>query len=99
MDVGDMRLSEHPRAKAGIRRAKGAAGLGAFLLVGLLSLRAGLPTPDAAIRALLGGVVAYFLAWRIAVTVWRQIALAELEGARRRRQERIDAIVALEDGA
>ena len=93
MDVGEMRLSEHPRATAGIRRTKGAVGLAAFLLVGLLSLRAGLPAPDAAIRGLISGIVAYFLAWGVAVTVWRQIALAELEQARSRRQERLASLV------
>jgi hypothetical protein len=96
MDVGEMRLSEHPRATAGIRRAKGAAGLGVFALVALLSLRAGLPAGDAAIRGLLSGVVAYFLAWGTAVTVWRQIAMAELETARQRRQARLDSLAALE---
>jgi len=89
-----MRLSEHPRARAGIRRAKGAAGLLAFLLVGLISLNAGLPEPDAAARALGAGIVAYFLAWGVAVTVWRQLALAELEAARERRDARLAAAAA-----
>ncbi len=89
-----MRLSEHPRARAGIRRAKGAAGLAAFLIVGLLSLRANLPEGDAAVRALLGGIVAYFVGWAVAVTVWRQIALAELETARRRREARLASLEA-----
>ncbi len=92
-----MRLSEHPRARAGIRRAKGGAGLAIFLLVGLLSLRAGLPTGDAALRALGAGVVAYFLAWGVAVTVWRQVALAELEAARERREARLEAAVPAEE--
>ncbi len=87
-----MRLSEHPRARAGIRRAKGAAGLAAFLIVGLLSLRANLPEGDAAVRALLGGIVAYFVGWAVAVTVWKQIALAELEAARRRREARLASL-------
>ncbi len=90
-----MRLSEHPRARAGIRRAKGAAGLAAFLIVGLLALRANLPAPDAAVRALVAGVVAYFIGWGVAVTVWRQIALAELEAARRRREARLAALEAV----
>lgn len=91
----DIRLSKHPRARAGIRRAKGTAGLAAFLLVGLLALRAHLPAPDAAARALLGGVVGYFIGWGVAVTVWRQIALAELEAARRRREERLARLQAV----
>lgn len=87
-----MRLTEHPRARAGIRRAKGAAGLVVFLLTGLLALRAGLPGPDAAIRALVAGIGAYFVAWGVAVTVWRQLALAELETARERREARLASL-------
>ncbi len=86
----EMRLTEHPRAREGIRRAKGAAGLAAFVLVALLSVRAGL-TPDEALgRALPAGVVAYGLAWAAAVTIWRQLALAELEAARARREARVE---------
>lgn len=88
----EMRLSDHPRARAQIRRAKGGAGLLAFLMVGLLSLQAGSPEPDAAVRGLVAGVAAYFVAWAVAVTVWRQLALGELEQARRRRAARIAAL-------
>lgn len=89
-----MRLSEHPRARAGIRRAKGAAGLAAFAIVALLALRANLPLPDVALRALIGGLVGYFVGWAVAVMVWKQIALAELEQARRRREARLEALTA-----
>jgi len=88
----DIRLSEHPRARAGIRRSKGWAGLVACVLVGLLSLNAGLPGTEAALRALAAGVGAYLLAWFVAVTVWRQLALAELEAARERREARLAAL-------
>jgi uncharacterized membrane protein YccC len=88
MAAPEMRLTEHPRARAGIRRAKGGAGLGVFVIVLLLSLRAGL-TPDAALgRALPAGVAAYIFAWGAAVTIWRQIALAELEAVRARHEAR-----------
>lgn len=88
----EMRLTEHPRARAGIRRTKGWAGLAGFLLVGLLSLRAGLPEPEAVLRGLAAGIAAYLLAWFVAVTVWRQLALAELEQARRRRETRLGGL-------
>ena len=87
-----MRLSEHPRARASIRRAKGIAGLGTFLLVGVLALRGGILAPEALIRALLAGLAAYWLAWGVAVTVWRQIALGELETARKRREARLASL-------
>ena len=90
MAAPEMRLTDHPRARDGIRRAKGGSGLGAFVLVLLLSIRAGL-TPDAALgRALPAGVLAYLFAWAAAVTVWRQIALAELEAVRARREARLE---------
>lgn len=93
MALGEIRLTDHPRARASIRRVKGAAGLGAFGLILLLCLRAGLLPAEAGVRALVGGIVAYFLSWRIAVTVWRQIALGELEAARERRAARIASLV------
>jgi uncharacterized membrane protein YccC len=79
-----IRLSSHPRARRGIAQAKGWGGLGAFALVVFLSLRAGVPTADALLRGVLGGIAGYVVGWVIAVTVWRQIALAELERLRRR---------------
>lgn len=94
----DMRLSDHPRARSQIRRTKGWAGLLAFLAVGLLSVRAGLPGVEVALRALGAGMAVYFIAWMAAVTIWRQLALAELEQARRRRETRI-AAMAGDEGA
>jgi uncharacterized membrane protein YccC len=95
----EMRLSEHPRARAGIRRAKGVAGLLAFVVIGLLSLRSGLPLPDAGVRALGAGIAAYFVAWGVAVTVWKQLAQGELEQARRRRETRMRSLIGDEPGA
>jgi hypothetical protein len=90
-DPEPVRLAAHPRAKRSIRRVRGGAGLVTFACVLLLALRAGLTGQDALARALLGGVTAYFIAWAAAVTVWRQLVLAELEVAReaqaRRREE------------
>jgi len=50
------------------------------------------PRPEAALRGLAAGVGAYFLAWYVGVTVWRQLAQAELEQARRRREARMAAL-------
>jgi hypothetical protein len=86
-----IRLSGHPRARRHIRTAKGWGGLLAFLLVLKLSRGAALPWPDALLRGVLGGIAGYLTAWMIAVTVWRHLAIAELEQLRRRLLARIDA--------
>jgi hypothetical protein len=93
-DAGGIRLSRHPRATRDIRRAKGWGGLVAFVAVFWLGHRAGLATADAIVRALLGGVVGYVLAWAGAVAVWKHLALAEMEDAKRRiraEYERLEA--------
>ena len=79
-----IRLSAHPRARRHIAIAKGWGGLIAFLLVIKLSRGAGLPWPDAIERALVGGIVGYLTLWLIAQTIWRHLALAELEDLRKR---------------
>ncbi|UGS33750.1 hypothetical protein [Capillimicrobium parvum] len=78
------RLSAHPKARRQIRAAKAWSGLTVFLLVQFLALRAGLPMFDAGLRALAAGVAAYVAAWLIAVVIWRQLAMAEVEAFRRR---------------
>jgi hypothetical protein len=79
-----IRLSAHPRARRHIAIAKGWGGLIAFLVVLKISRGAALPWPDALGRAVVGGVIGYITAWVIAQTIWRHIALAELEDLRRR---------------
>jgi hypothetical protein len=78
-----IRLSQHPKARRHIGMAKGWGGLIAFALVLKISRgSAGLMWPDAIERACVAGVVGYVVAWAIAQTVWRHIALAELEQLR-----------------
>ena len=79
-----IRLSAHPRARRHIAIAKGWGGLAAFLVVMKLSRGAGLPWADAIERSVLGGIVGYLAAWAMVQTIWRQVALAELEQLRRR---------------
>ncbi|HWH92959.1 MAG TPA: hypothetical protein VNT03_03785 [Baekduia sp.] len=86
-----IRLSAHPRARRHIAIAKGWGGLIAFLVVLELSRGAGLPWDEAFERSLVGGVVGYLSAWAIAQTIWRHIALAELEQLRRRLVAMADA--------
>jgi hypothetical protein len=78
-------VANHPRAGAQVARAKAWGGLGGFLLVALLSWRAGVPTADALLRAIAGGVVAYVATWACAVVVWRHLVVAELRAVRRHR--------------
>jgi hypothetical protein len=75
-------VANHPRAGAQVARAKAWGGLGGFLLVALLSWRAGVPLADALLRALAGGAIGYVATWAAAVVVWRHLVVAELRAVR-----------------
>lgn len=75
---GGASVANHPRAAAAVRRTKGVGGLVSFVLAAWLSHQAGLSPTQVAERALAIGVAGYLLAWTCAVTVWRQIVLAEV---------------------
>jgi hypothetical protein len=85
---GEIKLSEHPRARHHIRLAKGWAGLAGCAFAGYASWHGGAPFVDTALRALLWGVAAYVLVWFCAVQVWRQIAIAEVRAAEKEWRER-----------
>lgn len=92
---GEIKLSEHPRARHQIRLAKGWAGLAGCAFAGYASWHGGAPFFDTALRALLWGVAAYMLVWFCAVQVWRQIAIAEVRAAEKQwRERRADAELA-----
>jgi hypothetical protein len=74
-------VANHPRASYQVRRAKGWGGIAGFAIAGYLSYKAGVPTFDVGLRALVAGMVGYMLAWMCAVTVWRHLVLAELRAA------------------
>ncbi len=78
-------VANHPRAGAQVARAKAWGGLAGFLLVGVLSWRAGAPVSDTLLRALAGGVVGYVATWAAAVLVWRHLVVAELRAVRSHR--------------
>ncbi len=82
--VPRVRVSDHPRARAAIRRARGWAGIAGFSIVLVLALRAGLPAFDATLRALVAGIAAHLAGWMCAIALWRRLVLAELELHRRR---------------
>jgi hypothetical protein len=78
-------VANHPRAGAQVARAKAWGGLVGFLLVALLSWRAGAPMADTLLRAIAGGVVGYVATWAGAVLVWRHLVVAELRAVRSHR--------------
>jgi hypothetical protein len=83
-------IGAHPRARRSVRRARALGGLLGFLVTVVLSLRAGVPAWDATARALIAGVVVHLAAWAIAVSVWKQLMLAELHELHARRQARLE---------
>jgi hypothetical protein len=83
-------VANHPRARYQVRRAKGWGGIAGFVIAGYLSYKAGVPTFDVGLRALVAGMVGYMLAWMCAVTVWRHLVLAELRAALERTQQTTD---------
>jgi hypothetical protein len=86
-----MSVAAHPRASYAVARAKGFGGLIGLLLVGFLSWRAGAPTFDVALRALVGGVAGYLAFWALALQAWRHLVVAEARATARRLEERAAA--------
>src|SRR3954467_3269694 len=94
-------IAQHPRAKAGIRRARTRAAFGAFVLVFALNLLGHADLFDAVWRALLAGIVVNIIVWRCAIVVWKHVVLAELRAEEERRiaavrehQERMEKLAA-----
>jgi ABC-type uncharacterized transport system permease subunit len=83
-------IGAHPRARRSVRRARALGGLLGFLVTIALSLNAGVPAFDATGRALVAGIVVHLAAWGVAVAVWKQLMLAELQAAHDRRLERLE---------
>ena len=74
-------VGAHPRARASIRRTRARTALAAFGIVLFLSLNAGVPGEEAALRALLAGLVGNLVGWACALAVWRSLIMAELKVA------------------
>jgi hypothetical protein len=71
-------VAAHPHARVSIRRARAWTALLAFGLVLLVSLSSSVPAEEAALRALVAGLVGNLAGWACALAVWRQLVLAEL---------------------
>jgi hypothetical protein len=82
-------ISSHPRAKAGIRRARTRAALIAFALVLALNLVGDQDLFDAVWRALLAGIVVNVVVWRFAIVVWRHIVIAEVRQLEEQHAEKL----------
>jgi len=85
-----LRVAGHPRAAGSVRTIKGWAGLAGFVVTFWLSWNAGSPFYWTSLRAVVGGIVCYLVAWACALTVWRNILLAEVEAARVKKLEEIE---------
>ena len=91
-------IGAHPRARRSVQRARALGGLLGFLVTLVLSLNAGVPAFDATARALIAGIVVHLAAWAIAVAVWKQLMLAELQQLHDRRLERLEHRAAVARG-
>ena len=88
-------VAGHPRSAGLVRRAKGWGGIGGLVLATYLALNADIPTLDAMLRGLAGGVIGYIVLWALAVAVARQLVIAEV---RARYAELQQAVAAAPDG-
>jgi hypothetical protein len=84
-------IAQHPRAKAGIRRARTRGALIVFALVLVLNLIGDQDLFDAVWRALLAGIVANVVIWRFAIVIWRHIVISEVRALEAERMEKIKA--------
>jgi hypothetical protein len=84
-------IAAHPRAKAGIRRARTRAALIVFALVLALNVAGDQELFDAVWRALLAGIVANVIVWRFAIVIWRHIVISEVRQVEEERMEKIKA--------
>jgi hypothetical protein len=80
-------IASHPRAKAGIRRARTRAAFGAFVIVFALNMIKSGDAFTSTWRALLAGIVVNIIVWRCAIVVWRHVVIAELRAEEERRAE------------
>jgi hypothetical protein len=84
-------IAHHPRAKAGIRRARTRGALIVFALVLALNFVGDQTLFDAVWRALLAGIVANVVIWRFAIVIWRHIVVSEVRRLEEERMEKIKA--------
>jgi hypothetical protein len=81
-------VANHPRAKTSIRRVRARTALFAFVVVLFLSYKGGVPGQEAAMRALIAGLVGNLIGWACALALWRQIVVQEVRVVENERRER-----------
>jgi hypothetical protein len=86
-EPGTPSVAAHPRAAHHVALAKGWGGLVGFVVCGYLSLPTNTFT-ETGLRALVGGVVCYMVAWAATVFVWRHLVVLEIKS---REQELLSA--------
>lgn len=96
-------VAAHPRARASIRRTRARTALAAFGIVLFLSLSSDVSGPEAAMRALVAGLVGNLMGYACALFIWRQIVVQEVkvvaEQRRERARERAEAAAARAEAA
>jgi hypothetical protein len=78
-DARTVSVAHHPRVAARVRAAKGWGALIAFGLVAMASAKAGAPTYDILLRALIAGFAGWVICWIAAVQVGQAVVRAEVE--------------------
>ena len=76
--AGGICVAGHPRSARAVRRAKGLGGLLGAALAMFLAHGAHLPLFDVLLRGLAGGIVGQLVLWALAITVARQLVIAEV---------------------
>lgn len=84
-------VAAHPRARASIRRTRARTALVAFGLVLFLSLSSDVSGPEAAMRAVVAGLVGNLVGYACALFIWRQIVVQEVKVVADKRRERARA--------
>jgi type VI protein secretion system component VasK len=85
-------VAAHPRARQSIRRTRAGVALAAFGLVLFLSLSSGVPGEEAALRALIAGLIGNLAGYACALAVWRALIMAEIKAAGEKHRERQAAL-------
>jgi hypothetical protein len=80
-------LATHPVASEHIRLAKGFGGLFGLVAVAWVTWDGGASLATVGMRALAAGLVGYALAWAFMLSLWRHIAVADIQKKRKEAEE------------